>query len=417
LSGIKLAIREQFEPLVLPRARFGVAVAHRRAGKTVAAIQRLILAALQCDKPRPRLAYIASTYGQAKRVAWDYLVDMARPALGAEPHQTELRVDLLNGARITLFGADNADTLRGSYFDDVVLDEYADMRPSVWPAVVRPALADRGGSALFIGTPKGRNDFWRIWDEARGGEWSRLMLKASASGLLGAAELAEARRTMSAELYAQEFECSFDSAVVGSVYGSLLDQAITEGRVGRVDVDPALPVDTSWDLGVADATCIWFTQEIRGEIRVVDYYEASGEGLAHFGQVLKDRGYRYGRHIGPHDIAVRELGTGRSRIETARDHGIRFEIAANIPIEDGIEAVRMILPRCWFDADRCQQGLEALRMYRREWDERNKVLRPRPVHDWTSHAADAFRMRAVAHKARATPKPMPSPNMRGAWLA
>lgn len=414
----KIQVREAFERLVFPPTRFGVGVAHRRAGKTVAAGQRLVIGAMRATKPKPRLAYIAPTYGQAKRSAWDYLCDYARPFLAAPPHQTELRLELINGARISLYGADNADTLRGLYLDDVVLDEYADMRPSVWQAIVRPTLSDRGGSALFIGTPKGRNDFWRIWDEAgRDPEWHRVEVKASTSGLLARGELDAAKRALSPELYAQEYECSFDAAIVGSVYGTLLDAAMAAGRIGAVPVVADVPVDTAWDLGVSDATAIWFTQDVAGELRVVDYYEASGEGLPHYANVLKARGYKYGRHIAPHDIAVRELGTGKSRLEVARECGIKFEMAPQMPVEDGIEAVRQTLPRMWFDAEKCGTGLEALRMYRREWDDKNKVLRPRPVHDWTSHAADAMRYRCGAWKPRAPVKPMPTVNMRGAWLS
>jgi hypothetical protein len=226
-----------------------------------------------------------------------------------------------------------------------------------------------------------------------------------------------AKRALSPELYAQEYECSFDAAVVGSVYGTILDAADAEGRIGAAPAVPNVPVDTSWDLGISDATAIWFSQAIGDRVRFVDYYEASGEGFAHFAKVLDARGYTYGRHIAPHDIAVRELGTGKSRIETARAAGIRFEVAPNLPVEDGIEAVRQMLATAEIDATKCAQGLEALRMYRREWDERNKVLRPRPVHDWTSHAADALRYRAVARRRRAPAEQKPVVINPGAWLS
>lgn len=391
-----LKLRRPLAPLIRTPSRFAVAVAHRRAGKTVAAVQRLTLSALACQHDEPRAAYIAPTYGQAKRAAWDYLKRIARPVT-TKVHETDLTVSLANGSRVSLFGADNPDTLRGMYFDDVVLDEYADMAPRVWPEIVRPALSDRLGRALFIGTPKGRNDFWKRYDEAQHDtDWTAVMLRASETGLLPQSELDAARKTMTPEQYDQEYECSFDAAIVGSYYGRLIDEAQTSGRICRVPYEQAKPVETWWDLGIGDSTAIWFAQRVRDEVRLIDYYEMTGEGLPHYAKVLQDRGYIYGRHVAPHDIAVRELGSGRSREEIASGLGIRFEVAPNLPIDDGINAARMMLPKCWFDADKCAAGLEALRQYRKDFDERLKVFRDRPRHDWTSHCADAFRMGAVA---------------------
>jgi len=393
---MEVALRRQLAPLVLTDRRFAVAVAHRRAGKTVAAVQRLILRAMSCPRPDARAAYIAPTYGQAKRAAWDYLKRLSA-SVQTKAHETELTVSLVNGARISLYGADNPDTLRGIYLDDVVLDEYADMAPRVWPEIVRPALSDRRGSALFIGTPKGRNDFWLRYDAAqRDPEWAAVMLKASETGLLPADELEAARKAMTPDQYAQEYECSFDAAVIGSYYGKLLDEAQTEGRITRVPHEPAKQVETWWDLGVGDSTAIWFAQRVRDEVRLIDYYEMTGEGLPHYAKVLQAKPYIYSRHVAPHDIAVRELGSGRSRLEMAAGLGISFEVAPNLPVDDGIGAVRLMLPKCWFDDEKCAAALEALRQYRKDYDERLKVFRDRPRHDWTSHCADAFRMGAVA---------------------
>lgn len=370
-------------------------MAHRRAGKTVAAVQRLIISAITSQKPDARCAYIAPTYRQAKAVAWDYLKRFAAPAT-ADTHETELRVTLKNGGQVRLFGAENYDALRGIYLDDVVLDEFADMPPAVWPEVVRPALSDRKGRALFIGTPKGRNEFWRIYDGAQNdADWFALALKASETGILDAAELTAARKAMSEEQFAQEYECSFDAAVIGSYFGKLLDEAQQQGRIGRVGYEPAAPVETWWDLGVGDSTAIWFVQRVAREVRVIDFYEMTGEGLPHYAKVLQGKPYVYDRHIAPHDIAVRELGSGMARIDRAAELGIRFEVAPKLPVDDGINAVRLILPRCWFDATACAQGLEALRQYRKDWDDRLKAFRDRPRHDWTSHAADAFRTGCV----------------------
>jgi phage terminase large subunit len=189
----------------------------------------------------------------------------------------------------------------------------------------------------------------------------------------------------------------------GSYYGQLLQRAKDQGRIGRVAVEPTLLVHTAWDLGVDDSTAIWFFQHLpagpTGEFRIVDYYEASGEGLAHYVSVLKKKGYHYGRHIAPHDIKVREWGgNGKSRLDTARALGVRFDVAPGLSIEDGIEAARHVIEAAWFDHERCGQGLESLWSYQREWDEVNACYKTRPKHDWTSHGADAFRMLAVGFR-------------------
>lgn len=390
MNTLRLTVRPQLRALVSSKKRWGACVAHRRAGKTVAAIQRLIISAMACPKIAPRCAYIAPTYGQAKAVAWDYLKRFTRD-IATGVHESELRVTLENDAVIRLFGSENYDSLRGIYLDDVVLDEFADMAPGTW-TVIRPTLSDRGGRALFIGTPKGRNEFWRIYDQAtRDDAWFHLALRASETGILPASELADARKALTEDQYAQEYECSFDAAIQGAYYGRLIDEAQRDGRIGRVAYEPALPVETWWDLGVGDSTAIWFVQTIGREVRVIDFHEMTGEGLPYYAKVLQTKPYVYGRHIAPHDIAVRELGTGRSRIETAADLGLAFETAPRLPVDDGISAVRTILPRCWFDAERCAGGLEAMRQYRKDFDDRLKTFRDKPRHDWTSHAADAFR--------------------------
>ncbi|MBX6322604.1 MAG: hypothetical protein IRY94_12305 [Rhodospirillaceae bacterium] len=376
--------------------RFNVLVAHRRFGKTVFCINELIAKARVCPLPDPRYAYIAPFYRQAKAVAWDLLKRYTAGIEGAAWHETELRCDLPNGARITLYGADRPHSLRGLYLDGVVLDEYAQMRPEVWPEVIRPALADRGGWAVFIGTPMGRNGFWRLYEEARRDpEWLAALYRASETGVVPAEELALAARTMSPEQYAQEFECSFDAAVVGAYYAPLIAAAEREGRIGAVPWEPRLPVITAWDLGLGDSTAIWMAQAAGREVRLIDYYEASGVGLDHYARALRERPYAYGEHLLPHDVRVRELGTGRSRLETLAALGLRGRIVPNLALEDGIQAVRSLMPRLWIDAGKCARGLEALRLYRREYDARRAAFKPRPLHDWTSHAADALRYLAV----------------------
>lgn len=326
-------------------------------------------------------------------MAWAYLKKFTAPIPGVTAHEQELRVDLPGGGRIRLYGADNYERLRGIYLDGVVLDEVGDMDPRAWSEVIRPALADRKGWAVFIGTPKGRNHFQEVWSQAQDNpDWYSLMLKASQTGIVSPEELADARASgMSEDQYNQEFECSFDAAVVGAYYGKLIERAENEGRIGNVPWEPNIPVETWWDLGIDDSTAIWFVQTIGREIRVIDYYENSGVGLEHYAKSLKERDYVYGRHILPHDVEVRELSTGKSRWAFLASLGIKGTVAKKHSVEDGINSVRSILSRCWFDKTRCARGIEALRQYRQDWDDKLKAFKGRPLHDWTSHGSDAFR--------------------------
>jgi hypothetical protein len=377
-------------------ARFKVVVAHRRFGKTVFAAIELLRGATRTQRWAPRLAYVAPFYRQAKAVVWDYLKHYARAIDGVRFHETELRCDLPNGARISLYGADDPDSLRGLYLDGVVLDEFAQMDPRAWSEVIRPALADRGGWAIFIGTPLGRNSFWRLYEQAKSAPgWSAALFRASATGAIPEAELAAARATMSEEEYMQEFECSFDAAIRGAYYAKEIAAAEAAGRIGRVAYDPRLPVHTAWDLGIGDATAIWFHQLAGREIRLIDYYETSGAGLDHYVRELQRRGYAYGEHVLPHDAHVQELGSGKTRVETLTALGFRPRVLENHKRDDGINAARLLLARCWFDAEKCARGLEALRNYRCEWDARRQAFRAQPLHDWASHGADAFRYLAM----------------------
>lgn len=408
------------------RTRFCVLLCHRRFGKTVAAVNDLLRAALRTSRTDWRAAYAAPYLGQAKAVAWDYLRHFAGVIPGTRFHEGELRCDLPNGARIRLYGTDNAQALRGLYLDNLVLDEPADMPREVWSQILRPALADRQGRALFCGTPKGCDnllyDVWQLAGSLGAAEgWSRFRFPASQTGYLPQAELDAARRGMNEAEYRQEFECSFAAAVRGAYYAALLDAADLAGRICPLPVSPDLPVHTAWDLGMDDATAIWFFQvEPSGAWRMLDYYEASGEGLAHYAAVLAakarpegtaaadgiaGRGFCYGRHLAPHDIRVRELGTGQSRLESAARLGIRFGIAPSLPLADGIDAVRRALPRLWFDSRHCAAGLAALRSYRRQWRPRQEQFSSGPLHDGSSHAADALRYAVTGFRPLEPPLP------------
>ncbi len=398
---LQLAIHEALE-----RKRFGAAVCHRRFGKTVLAVNHLQKAATSCTKPRPRFAYIAPTYSQGKSISWDYMKHYAAPIPGHRVHESELRIDYPDtgngGAQVRIFGADNPDSLRGLYFDGVVLDEYGLMRPTLFSEVIRPALSDRQGWAFFIGTPNGKNQFYDIVEKAKSDPtWFAAIYRASETKILNPEELAAARQVMTADEYAQEYECSFEASVKGAVFARELQAIRESGRITRVPYDPALPVDTDWDLGVGDSTAIWFSQSLyTGEVRLIDYYESSGVGLPHYLGVLNEkrdtRGYVYGEHWAPHDIEVKELGSGLSRRETAFNLGLNFQVTPKRALDDGIHAARMILPRCYFD-EKTQAGIEALQSYRWDYNTRIHEFKPMPVHDWASHAADAFRGLAVRH--------------------
>ena len=382
---------------MLDANRFNVLVCHRRFGKTVCAINHLLKRAIEEQKPNPRLAYVAPTYRQAKNVAWDYLKQFSEKIPGTRYHETELRCDLPNGARISLLGAENPNSLRGIYLDFAVMDEVADMPANIFPEVIRPALSDRKGSAAFIGTPQGHNYFHDLWEAAATTKgWQRKIYKASETGIVDDDELEAAKATMTEDQYNQEFECSWVANVPGSVYGKELQDADDAGRITSVPHIGDHRVDTYWDLGMHDYTAIWFVQNVgRGDIHVIDYYQNQGEGLPHYARVMDEKNYLYGNHYGPHDLEVRELGTGKSRREAAHGLGINFRTVPRLPIEDGIHAARLLIPRVYFDRDNCREGLEALRHYHRAYNERTRQFRDKPVHDWSSHAADAFRTAAI----------------------
>jgi len=393
--------RKQFIDFHARKERFACLVCHRRAGKTVACIHDLQRAALSCPLERPRMAYVSPYLRQSKTVAWDYLKEAMQPfyKYGATVNESELRVDYPTGAQVRLFGADNMQALRGIYLDGIVLDENADMDPRLWSEVIRPALADRKGFAVFIGTPKGRNSFYELYERSKADPtWFSLMLKASETGLIDAEELRLAREDLTEDQYLQEFECSFDAGVVGSYYAKLMRAAEDEGRIGNVNYDNAGQVWTAWDLGMRDATAIWWFQPVgKSEIRVIDYYESAGQDLAHYVKQVKARDYVYGGHILPFDVNVQELTTGKSRLEVLESLGLRnsIEIAPQHRVEDGINGVRVFLPRCWFDRKKCKRGIEALKQYRSTFDDKLQAFKANPLHDWTSHAADAFRYGAM----------------------
>ena len=411
---IPYAPRRQFMPFHTRKERWAVAVAHRRCGKTVACVNDLIRRALIENKSDGQYAYICPYLTQAKSVAWLYLLRYSEVCRN-KANASELWVELHNGARIRLFGADNAEALRGMYLDGIVLDEYADMKPRVWGEVIRPLLADRQGWATFIGTPKGKNSFWDIYNFAKtDANWHVTNLRASETGLLPQSELDDAKSMMSEDQYLQEFECSFDAAILGAYYGKEMREAEEQGRICRVDYDPHLPVSTAWDLGYTDDTSIVFFQVARSEIRIIDHYAASGLAMDDYLSVIKSKGYKYKTHWLPHDAKAKTLASGGRSIQemAQKELGVaNVRIVPDLSLQDGIQAVRAMFDKLWFDEFKCAQYdlLESLRQYQREWDDDKKRYRDRPRHDWTSHGADSVRYMAIAWREEKGKEPPPKP--------
>ena len=361
--------------------------------------------------PNGLFGYVAPYQNQARRIAWDYFKFFAEPLI-KDANEAQMTLTLVNGAKVSLFGADNADAMRGLGFSGIYLDEYGDFKPSVFGNVIRPALSDKQGWAVFAGTPKGKNQFWDIYETAQRlpDEWFLLRLPASQSGLLPQGELNAAKAQLSEDQYLQEYECSFEAAILGAFYGTEMRQA--DRRISPdVRHDPGYPVYTAWDLGYRDDTAIWWYQVISGEVRVIDFFAISGADIRAIAEVVVNKGYRYAKHYLPHDARAKSLQTGRSIVEQLADHlGIaNLSVVPNIGLQDGIQAVRQMLPRTWFNSVKCGDGIEALRQYQREYDEDKKAFRASPRHDWTSHPADAFRMLAVAWRQEpAAQKPLDS---------
>ena len=353
---------------------------------------------------RPGLYWhLLPTYQQGRKIVWDGITKTGRSFLDHWPEElvtgvnnTEMKLELKNGSIWQVVGTDNVDRLVGANPVGCVFSEYSLQDPRAWD-YIRPILAENGGWAVFIYTPRGRNHGYELMQQAKKNDnWFAEELTIDKTGSIPMSAVDEERAAgMPEELIQQEFFCSFDAALVGSYYGDGMKKAVEEGRITHVPYDPRLPVHTAWDIGMHDATAIWFYQVNNREVWVIDYYEDNGRGLEEYAAILREKGYSYGDHIAPHDIAVRELGTGKSRQEVALNFGIRFIMAPQIGVQDGISAVRQLLPRIWFDEEKCERGIDALKQYVKEYDEKRGMYREKPKHDWTSHGADAFRYLAV----------------------
>ena len=385
--------REHFIPFHNRQARFGTLVCHRRSGKTVAAVNDLIIGAIECTLPYPQLAYVAPNYAMAKRIAWEYLKQYAAPLID-QSHESELRVTLKNKAKIYLLGAEKADSLRGIYLDGCILDEYAQIRPSMVSSVILPSLSDRKGWLVYMGTPRGKNHFYDMHKRAMASsEWFHMLLKASDSGILPQEELDLIKSQMDASDYEQEFEVSFDAALKGAIFGVEMERAEVEGRVGEFQLDPNVPLDVVADLGYTDDTALGFFQKAPGGVLMHEVYV---NNEMEWDSYLDEMDLRNVRDVYlPHDARAKNLQTGRSIVEQTIKRGYRPRIVPDHKLRDGVAAARKLLPYTYWNLPLCSSGIEAMKSYRREWDEKLLCFRERPVHDWASHVADMFRYLGV----------------------
>ncbi len=384
--------------------RFNVIVTHRRFGKSIFAINHLISAALKCPVPNPRFAYLAPTYGMVKRIIWDYAKQYTSMIPGVTYNEADLRIDFPGGARIMLLSAENPNSLRGIYLNGAVLDEMADISPDVWTEVVRATLVDHKGWAIFCSTPKGMNYFYELYQYAKNGkdgvvdpEWYFKTYTASETGIVPENELASLKRQMSDEEYAQEFECSFSAGLVGAYFVKELAKADAEGRIRDIPHDPSIPVDAYFDLGMNDTTAVWFVQSTRFDHRVIDYHEDAGRSIPNIVNDVLKKGYTIDEWVLPHDAEVRDLSTGKSRVQMF--HGLGCRGTRIVPRvgdkEDSINAARVILNKCYFDRGRCEKGLKALQNYQKKFDVKLNTFLKAPLHNWASNGADAFQTFAL----------------------
>jgi len=386
--------RNYFNEFHNNKKRWSVIIAHRRSGKTTASLNHLQKTALEVKGTK--LAYIAPTYKMAKNIAWDIIKQYSKICPGIEYNESELSVKYANGSKLTLYGSDYPDSLRGMGFWGVVFDEYSQQPSNIFTEIIRPALADHSGYAIWIGTPKGKNDFYRLYEQAkRDSDWYSTLLTVEDTNILPEEELIDAKKSMSSDEYNQEFNCSFEANIKGAYYAEEINKARLDKRIRIVSYEQKIPVHTVWDLGIGDATSIGFWQKVANEIHLIDYYESSDKGLPHYISYLQRKEYVYGKHFAPHDIEVRELSSGKSRKEIAQGLGINFEVVPNLSVDDGINACRMMWNRLWIDEGKCQVFLDYISQYRKEWDDRHGMFKTKPLHDFTSHAGDMLRYTAL----------------------
>ena len=386
--------RKHFRPLHASKKRWIFVVAHRRAGKTVALCNQIIRKALENTRafPPPRYAYIGPSFAQAKDLVWGYCKYYTGVLPSVKVVEGDLQIILPNGAMINLYGGAAAyERMRGLYFDGVVADEYPLLNPTMLGSVVRPCLADYRGWAVISGTSNGDDHFHEVKKRAETDteNWDTYSIPVNETDALDQTEVEEMRKDMTSDEFAREMMCSFDAPIEGSYYGEVINEITIAGQVAGVPYDPNAPVFTSWDLGIDDEMFIWFWQRVGRELHVIDTLQNTGKGLEWYATQIKDKPYFYAVHVLPHDIMARELGTGKSRYEVLMALLGSVFVCPGHSVEDGITAARSTLRMCWFDRVRTEPGLSALKNY-------HKTPKGQPLHNWASHAADAFRIGSIA---------------------
>lgn len=384
-----------------------VAVWHRRAGKEKTFIN--YTAAEACEGRVGTYYYIFPTYSQAKKVLWDGRDRNGFPFMGHFPpelvtnkNEQEMRIELSRGSAVQLVGSDNIDSIMGTNPLGCVFSEYALQDPKAWD-YMRPILRENGGWAIFDYTPRGKNHGWKLYEMAKSNpDWYAEILTIRDTNALSEADIqAERNAGMSEELIHQEFYCSFEGVMSGSVFGHAMNEAEREGRICGVPYQPEFPVDTWWDIGTGDPTAIWFTQDIGREIHVIDYYENSGAGVGidFYARHLQTMPYVWGTHNGPHDLEAHQFAAnGKSTREVAEALGLRFRVTEKLDKQSQINSGRAFLKRCWFDRAKTERGRDALTSYHFKYDDKRKAFDDEPYHDWASNAADAWMQLAVGHK-------------------
>ena len=392
--------------------RHNVLIMHRRSGKTVYVVNQMKDEALRFDKMdpltgkplrNPQYAYVATTIGQAEKVAWPYFKEFYADIPGVKFDNRKLKVTFPTHrglCTIHLLGAENFEVHRGLYLDGYVLDEFADMHPDVRDKVFRPTISDRKGWEIIIGTPKGDNRLKEVYDiGTKSTKWYTLLLKASESGIIDDEELEELRETMSAEAYLQEYECDFNAVPSGRYYEAYIQEMEREERIREIPHDRSKMVATFWDMGVGDSTAIWFLQEDGDRPVIIDYLEYHGKGLDYYVNELNQKGYTYCQHVLPHDGRNRDIGTGKTRVETLEDLGLKnIHVMDRMPVDDGIQKVRLFLTKCHMDRENTSWGRKAVKSYERKYDGKLQRYSNTPLHNWASHAADALRTLAQAYE-------------------
>lgn len=404
--------RTHFIHLHTSTKRWKFVVAHRRAGKSVSEINEMIKKALQNDRvyPPPRYAYVGPSFAQTKDLIWGYLKHYTAVLPDVKISEGDLQVTLPNGAMINLYGGSAAyERMRGLYFDGIVLDEYPLLNPSVFGTVVRPCLADYRGWAIISGTSNGDDHFHELKKKNQHDDsWDFFIIPVTETNALHPDEVIEMTKDMTAEEYAREMLCSFDAPIEGAYFAAAMNDAEAAGRVCHVPHDPSAQVFTWWDLGISDDMPVWFVQRVGRELHIIDHLKVNGKGIPDVyamvtgtwtdpdtgkisDEIKARQKYTFGAHVMPHDIKARELGTGKSRYEVATELAgqVPVIIAPSLSVEDGIAAVRSVIPLAWFDKKRTEVGRSALRNYHRSKS-------GRPVHNWASHDTDAFRIGCVA---------------------